>query len=150
MKNTFCLEENAKNISIMRINDIFKVCVKDIDLGITYFLEEKCDAAVPQEVLAFGSISLADFINKQLPKDVRSLKQLETDNLYAEAKLNATTLMISGKVIIESKYALREELLAFESLLNKHEKYLLATVDKTIEIHNEAIADAYTGSNLSR
>lgn len=149
MKNTFCLEENAANVGIIRINDTFKICVRNLDNDITYFLEEKTDSEVSKDLLAFGCITLANFVNKQLVGDMKALKQLESDNLFAEAKVNATTLAISGKVIMQSKYSLREDLLAFETLLNKHERFLLATKDETIITHEEAINDSFNASPVS-
>lgn len=149
MKNAFLLEKNANNIGIIRINDTFKICIRDLDNNTTYFLEEKTDSEVSKDLLAFGCITLVDFITKQLVSDIKALRQLESDNLFAEAKLNATTLAISGKVIIQSKYAMREDLLAFEALLNKHERFLQATKDETIINHEEAINDSFNASPVS-
>ena len=149
MKNAFYLEQNAENIGIIRINDTFKVCIRDLDSDITYFVGEKEDSEVSKDLLSYGCISFAEFINKQLERDVRILNQLESDNLFADAKINLTILMISGKTLMQSKFVLREELISFEYLLNKHEKYLLATKNESTLLHEEALNDAFNASPVS-
>ena len=146
---TFSLEENANNIEIYRDFEDFRILIHHIESGKTFFIEENGDVEAKKDIDPSKIVGLANFVNKQLPKDVKALKTLESDNLFANAKINATTLMISGKVIMQSKYALREDLLAFEALLNKHEKFLLATIDETILTHEEALNDSFNASPVS-
>lgn len=150
MRKTIDLEKNAANISIIRINDTFKVCVKDVESETTYFVAENEDKVVPKDVLAIsGSISMDDLVNKLIPSDTKKLQNIKSDKIFADAKLNATMLIMAGKVIMQSKYALREDLIAFETTLNLHYKYIKYSKDDKLELFEDVIPDSFSGSSVS-
>ena len=150
MKNTILLDEKAKNVTVIRINDTFKVCVKDMESETTYFISEKEDKLVPKDVLSIsGSISMDDLVNKLIPSDTKKLQNIKSDKIFADAKLNATMLIMAGKVIMQSTYALREDLMAFETTLNLHYKYIKYSKDDKLELFEDVIPDSFSGSSVS-
>ena len=133
--NCILLDEHAENIRIAYNNNTYFVCVTEEYSNKVFNL----NAEVSAGIFNSNTITITDLIEKIIPSDISKIKELENSNLFTNAKINASKIIMLAKTLLHAPTTTVDELGSLQIMLNNHEKYLQATKNKK-SVNQEELA----------